>query len=211
MEGAFSNVVIEQLIHNLRKQRIPSTYIKFIKQLLTGRQTRLKFDNFISESIAILNRIGQGDPLSMILYILYNADLLEITGDKEKEDALGFVDNTALMVIGDSFQEMTARLEELMSKEDGGVQWSVDHNSRFETSKSVVLHASRQTQQDPKTDDSRIPLDRPKHIIEGQVIQEVKSFKYLGVQINNQLKWNEQAQRVLANTTKWLLQYRMLE
>jgi hypothetical protein len=64
-------------------------YIQFIKQLLTGRCTKLKFDDFVSESIAILNGIGQGDPLSMILYILYNSDLLEIIGDEEKEKLLG--------------------------------------------------------------------------------------------------------------------------
>jgi hypothetical protein len=110
VEGAFPNAVVKRLIHNLRKPRIPSVYIQFIKHLLTGRRTRLKFDDFISESIEILNGIGQGDPLSMILYISYNADLLEITGDEEKEDALGFVDDTAIMAIGDAFQETTARL-----------------------------------------------------------------------------------------------------
>jgi len=85
IEGAFPNAVTNRLIHNLRKQRIPAVYIVFVKQLLSGRHTKLKFDDFISESINILNGIGQGDPLSMILYILYNADLLEIPGNKEYE------------------------------------------------------------------------------------------------------------------------------
>ena len=81
VEGAFPNAVTNRLIHNLRKRRIPEIYITFITALLTNRRTRLKFDDFTSGLIEIINGIGQGDPLSMILYIIYNADLLEITRD----------------------------------------------------------------------------------------------------------------------------------
>jgi ribonuclease HI/exonuclease III len=210
VEGAFPNAVTKRLIHNLRKRRIPKAYVQFIEQLLTGRQTRLKFDDFVSEPIKILNGIGQGDPLSMILYILYNSDLLEITGDPGKEDAVGFVDDIAIMAIGDDFDETTKRIARLMSKEDGGIQWSQDHNSKFETSKSVILHATRRTQRDPEDDNKRIRLDRPKLRLQGKVIKEVQSYKYLGVQIDAQLRWSEQSQRTTANATKWLLQFRRL-
>jgi ribonuclease HI len=98
----------------------------------------------------------------------------------------------------------------MRTKEDGGIQWSVEHSSRFETSKSVVLRASRRTQPDPEADEGRIPLDRPELVIDGRTIKEVKSYKYLGMQVDNQLRWNEQAQRAAANATKWLLQFRRL-
>ena len=83
MEGAFPNAVKDKLIHNLKKRRIPDIYVKFVNNLLSGRRTKLKFDNYASEVINIDNGIGQGDPLSMILYIIYNTDLLEITDDNE--------------------------------------------------------------------------------------------------------------------------------
>ena len=54
MEGAFPNAVTDRLIHNLRRRRILMVYVAFVKQLLTRRHTRLKFDNFVSESINIL-------------------------------------------------------------------------------------------------------------------------------------------------------------
>ena len=142
-EGAFPNAVTARLIHNLKRRRIPSTYIKFIEQLLTGRRTKLKFNNFVSESLSILNGIGQGDPLSMILYILYNADLLEIIGDKDCKDSLDFVDDIAIAAFGDSFEETIDRLEHTMEKNGGGISWSKDHNSRFETSKSAVMNLTR--------------------------------------------------------------------
>ena len=41
----------------------------------------------------------------MILYVLYNADLLEITGNKENEDSLDYVDNVALITVGKDLEE----------------------------------------------------------------------------------------------------------
>ena len=77
VEGAFPNTVTNRLIHNLKKRRIPASYIKFIKRLLEGRRNKMTFDDFISIYIDIINGIGQGDPISMLLYVIYNADLLE--------------------------------------------------------------------------------------------------------------------------------------
>lgn len=77
VEGAFPNVVTDQLVHNLCKRQIPEVYIAFIRWLLEGRRTKLKFDGFTSEPIDIVNGIGQGDLLSMILYLIYNTDLID--------------------------------------------------------------------------------------------------------------------------------------
>jgi len=152
----------------------------------------------------------QGDPLSMILYVIYNADLLEIPGDNEHEKSLGYVDNIALVATGKDFMETGRQLQHMMTKEDGGLQWSKEHNSRFEVSKSVVLHATWRMQADPRDPRKRIPLDRTPLRIASQLIQEVSNFKYLGVQIDTQLNWKEQTQRATANATKWILQFRRL-
>ena len=42
-EGAFPNAILMRLIHNLRKRRVPTAIINFIKILLTNRRTRLPF------------------------------------------------------------------------------------------------------------------------------------------------------------------------
>ena len=209
VEGAFPNAVTTKLIHNLKKRRVPTAIISFVEQLLQNRRTRLKFDDYLSETIDIANGIGQGDPLSMLLYIFYNADLLELS-DNLGEDVIGYVDDIAMLATGADFAETTQKLKNLMIKEGGGLQWSRDHNSRFEVNKSVILHLSRKTIPDPNSDHGRIPLPKPALLLEEQLIQEVSSFKYLGIQIDSQLRWKEQAQRATANATKWILQFRRL-
>ena len=69
VKGAFPNAVKDHLLHNLKKRKIPEVYVIFMNNLLMGRNTKLKFDNFMSDWFAIDNGIGQGDPLSMILYL----------------------------------------------------------------------------------------------------------------------------------------------
>jgi len=78
VEGVFPNAVKDCLLHNLRKRRIPEVYVAFVRNLLTGRRTRLKFNDYTLDWFGLDNGIGQGDPLSMVLYLYYNADLLDI-------------------------------------------------------------------------------------------------------------------------------------
>ncbi|XP_006461874.1 hypothetical protein AGABI2DRAFT_71060, partial [Agaricus bisporus var. bisporus H97] len=74
--------------------------------MLRDRQTRLRFDDFYLEPIRIDNGIGQGDPLSMLLYITYNADLLEIPCSPE-EGAAGYVDDAYLLTVAPNFERST--------------------------------------------------------------------------------------------------------
>ena len=161
--------------------------VEFVAQLLTNRRTRLRFDNYISEYREITNGIGQGDPLSMLLYILYNADLLEIPDDNSQEDTLGYVDDIALIASGNTFEESTQRLKNMMTKEDGGLQWSIEHNSKFEVSKSAIIHLTRKTIPDPETNHGHLLLEKPKLILDGQEVKGATCFKYLGIQIDVQL------------------------
>ena len=177
--------------------------------LLIGQKTRLKFDDYVSEVTDITNGIGHGDPLSMLLYILYNTDLLDLLDNTHEEDAID-ADDVALLASGTDFDKTTRCLQEMMTKEEGGLHWSTKHNSRFEVSKSAIVHFSRKTTPDPGTARGRVPIHRPALILEGQPVQEVRSYKYLGVQIDSHLRWKEQVQRATANTTKWILQYRRL-
>ena len=122
VEGAFPNAVTAKLKHNMKKRRIPKAIISFVEQLLTNRRTRLKFNGYVSNIIKIANGIGQGDPLSMLLYILYNADLLELPDHPTDEDAIGYVDNIALIATGNNFTETNNWLKDMMTKVDGGLR-----------------------------------------------------------------------------------------
>ncbi|KAF8835920.1 hypothetical protein BDN67DRAFT_912141, partial [Paxillus ammoniavirescens] len=84
IEGAFPNTITNHLLHNMRARHILESFIGFTDHLLQGRRTKLKFDRYLSEWIDITNSIGQGDPLSMILYIIHNSDLVDTAKGRSK-------------------------------------------------------------------------------------------------------------------------------
>ena len=128
VEGAFPNVVPERLVHNLHKRRIPRKYTEFIAGMLKGRSTLLKFDDFTSDPISIDNGIGQGDPLSMVLYQYYNADILNIPS-QPAESAIAYVDDALILAAAKDFATTHEILANMMTREGGVIEWSMTHNS----------------------------------------------------------------------------------
>jgi hypothetical protein len=199
VEGAFPNVVPEVLANNLRKRGIPEKFVHFVESMLEERYTVLKFDGFTSDRMRIDNGIGQGDPLSMLLYQFYNADLLDIPA-RVGEDALAYVDDTILVAIADTFEEAHVTLADMMTKEGGVAEWSRSHNSPLEYSKLALIdfvHGS--------STKSRIPLALPQR----QVLPAAHT-KYLGIHFDQNLNWKEQHVRALAKGTAWASQIRRL-
>jgi len=178
IKGAFPNAVPERLVHNLRKRRIPSKYTKFISSMLHGRVTTLKFNGYMSAPIRIENGISQGDPLSMALYQYYNADLLKIPSNKDK-DAMAFMDDSFMLAIADTFKEAHKILADMMGREGGIAEWTITHNSLLEYSKLALIDfAHCQSQK------ARSPLQLPQ-----RVVKPVTSTKYLGVFFDQNLNW----------------------
>jgi ribonuclease HI len=201
VQGAFPNTVKEQLIHNMRMRRIPKCFTDLVTLSLTGRTTRLKFDNFVSDSIHVDNGTTQGDPSSMSHFGFYNALLIETTSS-EDEFSPGFVDNSMMLAIGDSLTQCHARLKDMMERPRGGFEWSLTHNSPYELSKMALMNI-------PRSYCDAIPgalsLDKPN--LDGSVTttltHPVLSYKYLGVIFDPKLHWTLQQTKALTTAAFW--------
>ena len=192
IEGAFPNAVKDRLLHNMRKRRVPDKLVNIVDVALTGRLTRLRFDDYISGDIPLQNGIGQGDPMSMIIYLFYNADILDIPRTKN-ELVVAFVDDTALFVEGPSFDDTHSTLRRMMNRRNGAFEWSAEHNSKFEISKFALIDFSR------KKD-----IDRPSLRIRQTTIPSAVSHKFLGVIFDQELRWKLHVDYAVAKATKWV-------
>jgi hypothetical protein len=186
IEGAFPNAVTDRLLHNMRNRKIPEQYIIFVGNMLRERKTRLRFDDYTSEPYTLTNGIGQGDPLSMLLYLFYNADLLDISRYAH-EAALGYVDDTILYAEGDNFNNTNASLTDMMTREGGCIEWAQDHNSKFETSKFALIGFTRRRQQIPG---GRTTAQQTRQALQlnNVTIEPSSSHKFLGVIFDQELR-----------------------
>lgn len=105
IKSAFPAASPERLFHNLRMRGVPAEYVDWLRVKLTGRKTRLLFDDHASERFDIASGIDQGCPLSVILYAFYNSDLIDSADTKHGELAVGSMDDVALVVTGKTFPD----------------------------------------------------------------------------------------------------------
>ena len=197
IEGAFPNAVNEKLITNLTRRRVPTAIVQFMRNMLKERKTRLKFDDHESGYININNGIGQGDPLSMVLYQYYNADLLDVL-NTSAEFAAAYVDDTILVATAKTFEDSHNMLANMMTRKDRAMQWAKEHNSKFELSKLALLDFAHKSKK----------VCRPPLRIADTTIEASKSIKYLGIYLDQHLNWKEQEAYATRKGTAWAAQIR---
>ncbi|KAJ5111870.1 reverse transcriptase [Penicillium alfredii] len=133
VSGAY-NVSHERLLHNLKKRRL-GHFVPWVKSFLMNRSTRIRMPEGISDRIPTPTGIPQGSPISPILYLIYNADLIENCGTGITSN--GWVDDICSMSKGDSERETTRKLKEACRKAD---QWAEKHASVFDPKKYALIH-----------------------------------------------------------------------
>lgn len=199
IEGAFPNAVHDRVLHNMRKRRVPLPIVDFVGRMLANRRTRLRFDNFTSDPFVIDNGIGQGCPFSFLIYIYYNADVLDIP-EGPNELASGYADDTIFIATGKTFEETHHTLASMMTRPGGGVEWSRTHNSRFEPRKLALVDFTR----------NKVMPHPPLVIPDLAIVPSSPSAKYLGAHFDRELRWHVQAQYAVKRGLDWTLQLRRL-
>jgi ribonuclease HI len=190
VSGAFDNVSRERLLHNLRKRRINQTLVRWIDSFLSDRTSTLKLQEYTAPSAPLQTGIPQGSPLSPILYLFYNADLIE-TCKTENTEAVGYIDDASILAVGPTAQRNCKTLKAIHMK---AAKWALQHGSQFAPAKYELVHFTR----DPKmsiTHALRLPHD---------TINASPSCRYLGIQMDCRLRWEYQREKVEVKATQRL-------
>lgn len=190
VSGAYDNVSRERLLHNLRKRQVSERIIRWIASFLSGHSTTLKLQEYTAPSAPIQTGIPQGSPISPILYLFYNADLIEACKTQETE-AVGYIDDASIIAVGPTAQRNCKTLKGIHRKAE---KWAAQHGSQFAPAKYELVHFTR----DPKANSTHA-LRLPHATIEAS-----PSCRYLGVQMDTKLRWDYHREKVEAGATKRL-------
>ena len=139
VKGAFPSVDINQLRHDMRLRGFPVELTDWINRRMEKRKTQLSFDDYTSETFVVDNGLDQGDPVSPGGYMIYDADMLNIANLENGEDVIIFIDDTVLVVIGNSYQETHRMLEDMLHRRGGVLQWADSHNCIFGVEKFQLV------------------------------------------------------------------------
>ena len=126
VSGAYDNVSHARLLHNLRKRQIPESVIFWIKGFLSDRTTVIKLPEYESSPVATKTGIPQGSPLSRILYLFYNSELVDsLSNIPIGTSAIGYVDDVGILAIGPDAASNNIALERSYNNAD---IWAKRHN-----------------------------------------------------------------------------------
>ena len=180
---AFDRVSHQRLLHNLRKRRIPELLANWIKSFLEDRRTAFRIESYTSPQRDAQVGIPQGSPLSPILYLFYNADLIEGCRQARNNAAVvGFVDDINIIVYGESDVGNCQRLQGVHKFCD---RWARKHGSQFNAKKYQLLHMAK----------TRRVLQAALKIGEVEVVPE-KTLKFLGVHLDKMMSGKAQVKAI---------------
>jgi hypothetical protein len=181
VSGAFDNVSHKRLMHNLRRRHIDPSIVGWVESYLTNRTTQIRLLEGTADSVPANTGIPQGSSLSPILYLFYNADLLEI-GDPG-DIVTGYVDDTSLLVTGDTKAENIAQLTKLHLR---AADWARRTGSVFAPQKYEMIHITKR-----ESEEADLPLHLPT-----AVVHPTESARYLRVILDKHMTGQKHVEHV---------------
>lgn len=184
VSGAYDNVSHARLLHNLKKRRL-GHFLPWVKAFLTNRSTKIRMPEGMSDTIPTPTGIPQGSPILPILYLIYNADLIENCGAAITSS--GWVDDVCFMAKGDSERETIKKLKTACRKAD---QWAEKHASVFDPKKYALIHFVNTKEVDPQN----LPLRLREHTVPATKTAE----RYLGYWLDPSLEFHHHREKAVA-------------
>jgi hypothetical protein len=179
---AFDKVSHPKLLSKLEFYGINRDIIGWIASWLGGRSQTVVIDGHRSTEAPVLSGVPQGSVLGPLLFIIFINDIVESCSGSIRL----FADD-ALLYRPVSTQ---SQAQELQKDLDGLSEWSNHWQMEFNAKKCEVIHFSRSTTSSCAS-----------YHLNGTVLDQVTTVKYLGVTISGSMDWNVHIQQTVRKAT----------
>ena len=185
LKKAFDTVNKEILLNKLYFLGIRGKLLKIITSYLENRVQKVGIKNSLSDSKNINIGVPQGSILGPLLFILYINDLPLISN---LADFYLFADDTAIVIKGNSFEDIQAKINILIPK-----------ITKWFLSNRLSLNASKTCYQLYSIHPNNADIDI---IINNSKITRTPTVKYLGIIIDENLKFDAHINTLASKISK---------
>ena len=180
---AFDSVPHERLLRKLHDMGIRGSLLEWLRSFLTGRKQRVIVNGSVSDWTTVGSGIPQGTVLGPVLFIAFVNDLPDCIESACKL----FADDTKVYVRAGT-EVGRAKLQQDL---DALASWSHRWKLPFNPAKCTILHVGSQNVQ-------------AEYTIEGATVRKVELEGDLGVQMDQLLKFREQAAAAVSRANRVL-------
>jgi hypothetical protein len=167
---AFDTVDHNLLLHKLNKYGIRGKANNLFASYLSGRKQFVGIDGINSEVLPVHVGVPQGSVLGPLLFILYTNDLNYLLEQYKK---IFFADDTTVFIFNENPDEL---IKDLRKCTENIIDWCNYNKLSLNCTKTkLMIFTNRKVTFQPL-------------IVKGKEIERVKSYKYLGLHIDEKLK-----------------------
>ena len=187
---AFDSVPHIPLITKLQQLNLDPNIVSWVKNYLTDRTQCVVVNGAASAHLPVVSGVPQGSVLGPLLFLIYINDIT----------ALDLTEGSTLVLYADDillYRPITSTTDwSALQRDVSSIQtWATTNFLQFNESKCKMMHVSRK----------RAPISPSIPIaLNGSVLEEVETFKYLGLLISSDMSWSKHIENICSKARKVL-------
>jgi hypothetical protein len=189
LKKAFDTVPHKELLDKLQQLNVSSFILRWVRSYLTARRQKVVIGGEDSETIPVISGVPQGSVLGPLLFLIYIDDVARLPLSEGTSLVL-YADDMLLYRAINSPEDFTILQEDINTVNN----WVTRNYLKLNVAKCKFMHISRRRQCHPV----------PNLLLDGVHLERVTSFKYLGILLNEDLKWSSHVESVCNKARKIL-------
>jgi hypothetical protein len=162
----------------MRERKNPELIVKWVDSFISNRTTTLCLPGYNTDAFPTHTNITQGSPLSPILFLFYNANLVDACNPPTlPASGTGFEDDVNALAFGKSTEENCRTLQAIHEQ---CLEWARRHGASFAPEKYILVHFTKARTKH----NSACPL-----ILPDSTINPSPHARVLGVILDKILSW----------------------